>query len=195
VLSLAPGAAAFEKVLDLPAASAVAIHDGKLIAAGNTVAEGGVAMALVTLDLMTPGAEPVTVELQALKERTVSRDLDQSGQVVEVVAGADAAAVVDMAAVPGTDRIALVSLAVFRIDATLDSGFEVTPDMLLTAWEYQVVDSAGTLVQRVRTRCDLQVEIDPNTIFTDWECGQADNQSVSAVEFEPLTLNALFGSR
>lgn len=182
-------------VLDLPAASAVAIHDGMLTAAGNTPVDGGVALALVSLDLMTPGAEPVTLQLPALKERAVSVELDESGQSVEVVAGADAAAVVDMSVVPGTDRIALVSLAAFAINASVDSGFEVTPDMLLTAWEYQVVDASGALVQRVRTQCDLEVEIDPNTIFTEWGCGQADNQTVPAVEFEPRTLNVLFGSR
>lgn len=195
VLALAPGASDFETILDLPAASAVAIHDGMLTAAGNTAVDGGVAIALVTLDLMMAGAEPVVIELPALKERAVSRDLDESGQSVEVVAGADDAAVVDMAVVPGTDRIALVSLALFNIEATIDSGFEVTPDMQLLTWEYQVVDSGGAVVQRVRTRCDLEVEIDINTIFTEWECGRGDNQAVAAVEFEPLTLNVLFGSR
>lgn len=196
ISSLDPqGSAAPVPVLDLPAASAVAIHEGMLIAAGNTQSTGGVALALVSLDLGTPGAEPVITELPALKERAVSGELDEGGQSVEVVAGADAAAVVDMAAVPGTDRIALVSLAAFAIAASVDSGFEVTPDMLLTAWEYQVVDATGALVQRVRTRCELEVEIDANTIFTVWDCGQADNQSVPAVEFEPRTLNVLFGSR
>jgi hypothetical protein len=195
VLAMAPGATELEKVLDLPAASAVAIHDGMLTAAGNASVTGGVALALVTLDLMLSGADPVTITLPALKERAVSRDLDEAGQAVEVVAGADAAAVVDMAVVPGTDRIALVSLAAFLIEATIDSGFEVTPDMLLAAWEYQVVDATGALVQRVRTLCDLEVEIDANTIFTEWACGQADNQNVSEVEFEPRTLNVLFGSR
>lgn len=195
VFSLAHGATTFEKLFDLEAASAVAIHDGMLIAAGNTAVAGGVATSLVTLDLTMAGAEPVAITLPALTERAVSQDLDEAGQTVEVVAGADAAAVVDMAAVPGTDRVALINLAVYGIEASVDSGFEVTPDMVMTTWEYQVVDSAGAIVQRVRTRCDLDVQVDINTIFTDWECGVADNQSIPEVEFEPLTLNVLFGSR
>lgn len=192
VLSLAPGDAAPSPVLELPAASAVAVHEGTLIAAGNAAGPQA-QLAVVRMDLS--GGEPRVIQLPALQERAVSLDLEDPGQQNEMVASADAVAVVDLAAVPGSDRVALVSLAIYQIEAITDGVVELTPDMELTAWEYQLVDGGGSLIQRVRTRCDLQTFPDATTILIDWKCGQAPDQELAPVEFEPRTISVLYGSR
>jgi hypothetical protein len=191
VMTLAPGDAEPTLLFELAAASAIAIREGAVIAAGN--AEGSPPRLAVVTRALASG-ETRVVELPALQERAVSLDFDDTNQRVEMVADADAVTAIDLAVIPGSERVAVITASRYEIEAVADEFFELIPDMDLTGWELQVIDGGGTLVQRVRSLCDLDVEIESNTVLIDWRCGVAPGQVIPALEFEPRGLDGLFGA-
>ena len=169
----------------LSGVGALASSDGRLIAAGID-ADSGINLRIFA------GATELSINVPPLVERTESVDLDTDGQRAEIVAAADGAAIVDLAAVPGAERIALLTNTFYAIEP---GAFGTTPAMEVTASEYLLIDaSTQSTVHRLRTRCELVVDYQ-GEFLPNWRCGRSADQLESAITFEPETISILYGAR
>jgi hypothetical protein len=184
-------------LVDLPGASAVA-------AVGDRVWGAGVAQATASLGRrVTMGARArgeggeTRIELAPAQERIESIEFSGREQTVEVAMDADELAAVELAALPGSDLVALTTRGYYHADESGDFlGSPVVPEMEITTHEYLLVDASNqTVVQRVRTSCDgfLLTE----AVLTEFVCSTAPDQETItfADSFEPSQIAVLYGGR
>lgn len=183
----------------LTRASAVAILDDRVWAVGTAAAAGPNAAQVLMVSIGIDGTGEKRNTLPALQERMVSPSFSTEGQLAINNLNADEAWVYDLAVVPGADQIALLIWSYyhgFEVGSFL--GSPIIPEMWAETYEYFLVNAADAgIAQRVRTWCDLEIEIDPFNppVIDDWECGVAPDQDVSAKAYVPSRLSVLYGAR
>ncbi len=201
LLRLRPGDDVGRSVLTmLPAASAVAIWERRVWAIGTIAAAGDRAAKPILVSIALDGKGERRVELPAVEEQAVSREIVGEGQQAGQRMGADGLDVYDLAVVPGAEHIAVLARAYFHGNEFFDPLLGVViPEMEMLTHEYLLIDTANaSIAHRLRTRCQLVWSQNPFPVLDRWGCGQSPEQDVPAAEvdeFVPVHVSVLYGSR
>ena len=168
----------------LVGASALAASEDQILIAGID-ATG------LTAVTVSPSGELInTVALPAPTESMISEDLGGEGQSVSIEVEADEAAVLDLAAVPGSESFVVITRTLYDV-----VGAGNIPSMSSNVWEYQLIDaSSETAVHRIRTACELDVRPDFDDL-PNWRCGRDSDQLALEPQFKLETISVLYGAR
>jgi hypothetical protein len=194
----------------IPQPAAVAVLGGRAFVVGSVPGDidpiEGVTTAPGHLEVVAvdvAGGAEVRVQLPGVVQSTVTtrvreRDISRNLMAHVVVP-------TDLSVVPPGDLVAIAYQAGFRapnlIDLIQNPPFPPTPrtifpQIVAATAEYQLVDlTSGTFVQRVRTRCDLDIDLTGDPLFPQWLCSAAAGQDVADREFVPASVAALYGAR
>ena len=198
----------------LPGASTVALWNERVWAVGTVRPDeldttAGARLRVLSLDLrgdvqglqqdeagdISP-APPSTIDLPPMTEQVVTPVFTEPGQTVLQQVGADALHAFDLAVTPGADAIAILIEGRYLAAAQGDLfDTPVLPAMDVRTHEYLLVDTAtATLVQRVRTRCELSVEPE-DAVVSEWECAATGGlDALAAAPYVPRAISVLYGS-
>ena len=182
---------------EVPGATAVTASGPRAVIIGTLPPDpvAGHRPLLVSVDMAgdadsdEPGQNESRVELPAVQVRVSTDAFSSPGDQVSRQLDPDEVTTVDIAAVPGGDTVAMLTLSTYSADGT----DLVLPSLDLEVWEYTLIDTAtGTPVQRVQTFCDLQ---EGGGLVGDWQCTLAPGQAATMQTFRPLGLAALYGGK
>ena len=190
-----------QELARVPGVTALATQEGRIWAIGQLSPTPDTGARLVAVSMDTDGNEQASLEMPVLQER--AKTLEFSGEGDESVRQIDADEVVALhaAVLPGSDALAIVTQGYFHapdrgefIDI-LGIPVPILPEMELRTHEYLLVDTAtGTVVQRVRSRCELD-QLSFEALVTDWECTQTPGQEVTPREYQPTGVSVLYGAQ
>lgn len=195
-----------ERFLSLANASAVAIEGGRVWGAGSSTAPltGASVIRIASRDLYNDDETQIT--LAALETSVLSVDIADSepdgDRNVEQRLRADATGLIDLAILPGSDQVAVVTAAAYHESSfyVLVNGFPrlFIPEMEVVTREYLLIDAAtAAFVQRIRTSCVITTfpPPDEDPVLRSWDCVVPPGADETAVPFLPTTAVALLGSR
>jgi hypothetical protein len=188
--------------LELESPTAIAASGGRLYAVGHI--DAAEQARLVIAQKALDGSGESQRQLQVPVERLEVTDpvvAGPPGQAAEASLNADAVLAYDLAVLPDGSRIGLLARFEFEGEPVGDVfGSPVFPGILLTTYEYQLLDAvSGTPLERARTYCEHD-EIGPS-FLQDFECTAAPGQNVivgagnTEINFVPRDLAVLYGDR
>jgi hypothetical protein len=194
---LHPDSGVVEDAVELPGASAVAINRDRVVGAGVAPVTASLGRRVTVVSAALDGNNASRLELAPAQERIQSIEFSGSDQKVEVAIDADQLRPFELAALPGSDLVALVTEAYYHADESGDFlGSPVVPEMEITAFEYLLIDaSTRTVVQRLRTYCDGFLLSD--AVLSEFECSSAPDQDTLPFEdsYQPTQVSVLYGGR
>lgn len=204
---------AYEVLAVLPSACTVALANDRIWAVGAVVPDApdtsGAHLRVLSLDLNgepagvepredgdMPPMPPSTIDLPPMREQVVTPLFAEPGQIALQQVDADALHAFDLAVTPGADAIAILVEGRYIAAEQGDFfGSPVLPAMDVRTHEYLLVDTAtATVVQRVRTRCDLTV-VPEDAVVSAWECAPTGGLDTLETAYAPRAISVLYGSR
>lgn len=188
VRTVNPDSGAVADLAALADATTVAIHGGRVHAAGTLVVGGAATIQILSLDFDGEIAGRVT--LPTRQERSVLLDLSLPGQSTEIAVAADTAIAYELAVAPDSAHVALLVEAYHHADAVTN-----LPEIEIDTYEYLLVNlSSGAQIHRVRNYC-LVSQLSGSEF--ELECASTPEQDAIPNEgmYIPLSLSVLYGDR
>jgi len=185
---------------NLQDASAVAIVGDRVWGVGTQPpnVNSGATLELVFIPIDGGPGDETSVKLPPTEERAESDMFDEQGQSAQQVLDADEVMAYELAVVPGSGHVALLTRSRFSgTESGSLGGFPIIPSMDMDSWEYLLVEaSSATVFQRQRTRCQVSWDSSSLPWLDSWICGSLSSQDVlDNPGYEPLRISVLYGSR
>lgn len=185
--------------MGLTGASALAIERNRLWAAGSipapigpTSSEGArILLSSIQLD----GSDMQQVKLPQ-KAEVMTYDLDQKGEL-SINMHADTEVALDLAVLPGAQRVALLTQMNSHRNGRSDQFGLVIPPMDAVVNDFVLADTGtGSVVQRIRGKCTLDDHFPSGAEFDQWSCIPiTGSEAPAGGEMVPLSVGALYGGR
>ena len=183
----------------VPGASAVAMKGTSAWVVGATRSDDpdiGVRLMLVGVDLSSCDEElcsSTRVDLPALDAVAITDQFSGPGDEASRRIVADSMKALEIVMLPDSRHIALTIAGEFVAE---ERSGGLVPRIAVKSYEYVLVDTAAALfTQRVRTRCEIEVESGPFGV-SNWYCGKLPGQDeLIGEDYPPLGLAVLYGAR
>ena len=192
------GAGAPAQVMAVPGAAQLSVEGGRVWIAGTTPSPAGaiggarIELASVRFD----GGDPQRASLPA-KAEVMTYD-DDAQRELSLNIHADTFVPLDLAVLPGAPYVALIARMNSHRPARYDQlGRKVIPEMNAAVHDLLLADpQTGSIVQRIRARCALELIQRQNAEFPNWSCiALAGAQVPSGGEITPTAVGALLGGQ
>jgi hypothetical protein len=180
--------------LPLPGASVLAVEGGRLWGAGSSIQAGeGARILLGSIKLdgtdmqqvaLPPKAEVFTYDLDSKKELSINMN-------------ADTEVALDLAVLPSAQQVALITRMDSHREPRGDPFTIVIPEMDAIVHDLIIADTSnGSIVQRIRSKCELDDHFPSGAEFAEWSCiAITGAQAPTGGEVTPLAVGALYGGR
>jgi hypothetical protein len=178
----------------LTGASTLAIDRNRLWAAGSVQSATEGARVLLN-SIQLDGSDVQAVKLPP-KAEVMTYDLDTKGEL-SINMHADTEVALDLAVLPGAQRVALITQMNSHRNGRADQFGLVIPPMDSVVNDFVLADTqTGAIVQRIRGKCTLDDHFPSGAQFDQWSCIPITGAEAPAGgEMVPLSVGALYGGR